>query len=330
MRYRSLKTPDKRSTISSVSVRSGCRLLKTSDSSSAPRNRLLGSSSYWDTHPREFDQRKDSFLTSAFSYSSSAFSWERASGGDHQSALINLSSNTDICRKALEFTPPVNNVLKRILCMYDSSPVPLPTLIFWVLVERSFVDETRRLTHSNSLLGPMTVPQPSKPRTRAVPISRAFHGSAHESPWKAPSLGAVFEAVPGSSDIHSEDANVLLVLSSFFTSSEKIPLDLLCCGATPRRRWTMEGGVEKTDTVRAGLAPELCSLLSDISRLTNALHELALSSTISKDSDQTYTLDGAVASRVRKRLSADHLSFWKRQALIVAYRAIPWKYIEPV
>lgn len=164
---------------------------------------------------------------------------------------------------------------------------------------------------------------------RAVPVSPNFH-VAHESPWKAPSLGAVFEAVTGSSDIHSEDANVLLVLLSFFTSSEKIPLDLLRRGATPRKRWTAEGGVKKTDAIRAGLAPELCTLLSDNSRLANALHELALSSTVSKDSDSIYTLDEAVGTRVRERLSTDHLSFWKQQALVVAYRAISWKYIESV
>lgn len=174
----------------------------------------------------------------------------------------------------------------------------------------------------------MTVSQASDLKTRAVLVSPAFH-VAHESPWKAPSLGAV-EAVTGSSDIHSEDANILLVLLSFFTSSEKIPLDLLRRGATPRKRWTAEGGVEKTDAIRAGLAPELCTLLSNNSRLTNALHELALSSTVSKDSESIYTLDEAVGTRVRERLSADHLFFWKQQALVVAYRAIPWKYIESV
>lgn len=85
----------------------------------------------------------------------------------------------------------------------------------------------------------------------------------------------------------------------------------------------------KLGAVPAGLAPELYNLLSDIPRLDNAFHELNLSSAVLKNSDQTYTLDEIVASRIRERLSTENLSFYNHQALIVAYRAIPWKYIEP-
>jgi hypothetical protein len=162
-------------------------------------------------------------------------------------------------------------------------------------------------------------------------MCRALHTVSEAKPaWKAPSLAAVSEAILGSSHIHSEDANILLTLLSFFTTSEKIPLDLLFRGGTPRRRWTVQGEIEGVDTFHAGLAPELGSLLSDIQRLGNAFHELDLSSAVSKNSDETYTLNEAVAGRVRGSLSPELLYFWRYQALTVAYRAIPWKYIESV
>ncbi|KAI5455731.1 hypothetical protein BGZ63DRAFT_368306 [Mariannaea sp. PMI_226] len=163
----------------------------------------------------------------------------------------------------------------------------------------------------------------------AASTRRALRTAAETEPaWKAPSLAAVSESVPGSSHIHSEDANILLVFLSVLAISEKIPLDLLFRGATPRRRWNVYGEIEEVDAVPAGLAPELCSLLSDIPRLDNAFHELGLSTAVSKKSDQTYILDEAVASRIRERLSTENLSFFNCQALIVAYRAIPWKYLE--
>ncbi|KND92895.1 hypothetical protein TOPH_02403 [Tolypocladium ophioglossoides CBS 100239] len=73
----------------------------------------------------------------------------------------------------------------------------------------------------------------------------------------------------------------------------------------------------------------MVSLLSDTLRLGNAFHELDQSSTVSKNSDQTYILTVAIAGCIRESLSPEHLSFWREQALIVAYRAIPWKYVEP-
>ncbi len=121
---------------------------------------------------------------------------------------------------------------------------------------------------------------------------------------------------------------MLLVLLCFLAPSAKIPLDILFSGATPRKRWNVHGEIEETDAIHAGLAPELGSLLSDIPRLSNAFHELNLLSALSKNSAQTYTLDEAVATRACKSLPPEHFSFWKRQALVVTYRAIPWKYIE--
>lgn len=89
----------------------------------------------------------------------------------------------------------------------------------------------------------------------------------------------------------------------------------------------MQGGIEEEDANRAGLVPELGSLLSDSSRLTNAFHELESPAVIST-SGQVYTLNEAIASCVRENLSTEGLCFWRCQVLILAYRAIPWKYNE--
>ncbi|KAF2787055.1 hypothetical protein K505DRAFT_354071 [Melanomma pulvis-pyrius CBS 109.77] len=146
--------------------------------------------------------------------------------------------------------------------------------------------------------------------------------------WNTRSLTAMSEAVPGSSFKHSEDANTLLIVLSFFSTSEKIPLDLLPRGAAPRKRWTEQGVVVQVDAIRDGLVPELCSLLLDMPRLSEALQELESSASIVLDSKEIYTLNEAVANCVCKKLSAEHFSFWKCQALIVTYRAVPWKYLE--
>ena len=151
-------------------------------------------------------------------------------------------------------------------------------------------------------------------------------GPAIAPSWRYPSPAS--EAVPGSSASHSEDANTLLLLLCFLAPSTKVPPDILFRGATCRKRWNVQGEIEETDAIHAGLAPEVGSLLSDIQRLSNAFHELHLSSAVSKNSDQTYTLNEAVASRVRGSLPLNHFSFWKCQALIAVYRAIPWKYTE--
>lgn len=173
--------------------------------------------------------------------------------------------------------------------------------------------------------------QPSRGYLKPGTVStcRALHTvSEAKNAWKAASLAAASGAIPGSSYTGSEDAHVLLTLLSFLTTSEEIPLDLLFRGATPRGRWTAQGEIKEVDATRAGLAPELRSILSDLQRLGNACHELDLWSAVSKNSDQAYTMSEAVARRVRENLSPELLSFWRCQALLVTYRAIPWKYIE--
>ncbi|RDA90092.1 hypothetical protein CP533_2944 [Ophiocordyceps camponoti-saundersi (nom. inval.)] len=111
-------------------------------------------------------------------------------------------------------------------------------------------------------------------------------------------------------------------------TQQKIPSDLLLRGATPRRRWTVQGEIEEANALRAGLAPELITLLSDTLRLDSAFDELHLSATVSKNPDQTYTLTEAAADRIHESLCPEQLSFWRQQALTAVYRAVPWKYIE--
>jgi hypothetical protein len=132
--------------------------------------------------------------------------------------------------------------------------------------------------------------------------------------------------------MQSEDTHVLLTLLSLLSTSDKIPYDLLFRGATPRKRWTIRGEVEEANAYRVGLAPQLASLLSDTSRLSEALQKLENSSSVvldsAADSTKAYTLNEAVASNARAKLSDEDLSYWRCQALIVTYRAIPWKYLE--
>ncbi|KAH8751628.1 hypothetical protein F5883DRAFT_208034 [Diaporthe sp. PMI_573] len=53
-----------------------------------------------------------------------------------------------------------------------------------------------------------------------------------------------------------------------------------------------------------------------------------LSRSILNKSGQAYMLDKEAASGIRRNLSAEETVFWKCQAFITEYRAIPWKYIE--
>lgn len=143
--------------------------------------------------------------------------------------------------------------------------------------------------------------------SRTVPARRDLDTpSGAQSAWHS-SLAAVCEAV-GLGGTSSEDAKILLLLLSCLSPSDKIPLDIFR-GAMPRKRWTAEGEIEEVDAIYVGLAPELRNLISDNPRLRNAFHQLDLISAISKDPDQTYALDKAVASYVRESLRAGDLSF---------------------
>lgn len=102
---------------------------------------------------------------------------------------------------------------------------------------------------------------------------------------------------------------------------------MLVRGASPRRRWNTKGEIEEVEV--ADLMPKLKCLLSVTKRLNKAFGELALLSAISKNADGTYALNTDIADRVHKALPVAHLSFWRRQALLVLLKSIPWKNVEP-
>ncbi|EDU40707.1 hypothetical protein PtrSN002B_006043 [Pyrenophora tritici-repentis] len=135
------------------------------------------------------------------------------------------------------------------------------------------------------------------------------------------------QTILGSSTIISADANTLLLLLSFLSPNDPVPLDLLSRGATPRKRWTAYGEIEEFSAEKSGLSPELSSLLSDDSRICDAIAELKRRSVVT-ESEQMYTADEEVASQLRASLSVESRTFWKYQALIATYRAFPWKYLE--
>jgi hypothetical protein len=127
----------------------------------------------------------------------------------------------------------------------------------------------------------------------------------------------------------SEDAKILFMVISFLATGEKIPNDLLIRGSSRRRRWNRYGGMKEVAAIDAGLVSELSDLLSDTVRLNDAFHELLQLSAISEVSNNIYMINGDVAARVLGGLCSKIVGFWEAQALIVAYRAIPWRYIEP-
>lgn len=168
-------------------------------------------------------------------------------------------------------------------------------------------------------------PAPTSPST-----SRALHSVAGAEPslWKRPSLEAASKALLRSGSTCSEDAKTLFVVLSFLAPCEKLPKDLLIRGSTPRRRWNRHGEMEEVAAIDAGLVSELGSLLSDTPRLNDAFHELVQLSAVSKVSSHIYIIDNDVAARVRESLCPEMIVFWREQALMVTYRAIPWKYTE--
>ncbi|KAJ2904174.1 uncharacterized protein MKZ38_008708 [Zalerion maritima] len=126
--------------------------------------------------------------------------------------------------------------------------------------------------------------------SRVVQCTGALHTVSEADPaWKAPSPAAV----------------ILLALLPFLTTPEKLHLYPIFRGATPRKRWTVQGEIEKVNAICAGL-PRNWTISPDIQRLGNAFNKLDLSSAVSKNSGQTYTLNDAIAGRARESLSYRH------------------------
>ncbi|KAH8745807.1 hypothetical protein F5883DRAFT_622867 [Diaporthe sp. PMI_573] len=120
--------------------------------------------------------------------------------------------------------------------------------------------------------------------------------------------------------------DALALLLSFLSPDHNLTQDFLRHGGSRRERWTVHGNTEEVDANIAGLSPDLSRLLSDDDSLGHALDMLSRS--ILNKSGQAYMLDKEAASGIRRNLSAEETVFWKCQAFITEYRAIPWKYIE--
>lgn len=194
----------------------------------------------------------------------------------------------------------------------------------------SFVDTSNPYTFMSKSKLPALNPNACERRNnnmKLLPMSRGFcTTSSAASHWKISSIAAASEAFPGG--IHSDDAKLLLVLLCFLSNSE-VPVDLLFRGATPRKRWDNYGEIKETEALHVGLLHELVDLLSDIAKLDNALWELQSLSAISRNSNRTYILDRSILARVSDSLPPQFHPFWRQQVLVVVYRSIPWKYLEP-
>lgn len=126
-------------------------------------------------------------------------------------------------------------------------------------------------------------------------------------------------------DPMSADSKLLLLLVCMLGSSAFSP-SFLVFGATARKRWTEQGHIE--DAACAGLASELRTLLSDVSRLQRAFDELENASVLTKTCGDRYTMSAATRSRVLTTLLPEVKQFWRSQALFVTCHAVPWKYLE--
>ncbi|OJD19200.1 hypothetical protein AJ78_00813 [Emergomyces pasteurianus Ep9510] len=135
-------------------------------------------------------------------------------------------------------------------------------------------------------------------------------------------------ALPGLREDRSEVAGLLVMLLCFLARSE-VPLQLCLRGASPRKRWGVQGEIEETSPLDTGLVPELVHTISNYMDLNNALCKLQSFSVISKKLDNTYLLDSSVLNRVLCSLPLEFHSFWRLQALIIAFRSVSWKYLEP-
>ncbi|KAJ4315430.1 hypothetical protein N0V84_008377 [Fusarium piperis] len=124
-----------------------------------------------------------------------------------------------------------------------------------------------------------------------------------------------------------DDSNKLLNLSAFL-SPTKIPFNLLVRGSSSRNRWTSQGDIERVEASSVGLPSDLCSLLSNQPKLVSTIDSLLYAEVDS--SKQFYQVEQQVASLARQRHHPDDQTRWKNWALIVTYRSISWKYLEPV
>ncbi|EGE00904.1 hypothetical protein TESG_08186 [Trichophyton tonsurans CBS 112818] len=241
---------------------------------------------------KSVSQKSTAELTGIFCVLGTGTAWERESPEVCKAALASLHAKSDIFQRVRKFTPFVNAAL---------GPQISDTY--------TFIHTPGISNKSNTIM-------------KSASMSRGIHtASSTDSDWKASTLAAASKALPG---IHSEGAGLLLVLSCFLARLE-IPLLLCVRGATPRKRWTKSGGIEETNT---GIATPLVHTLSNDTNLNSALCELQSKSAISSNSNDTWLLDPDVLARVLEALPPFFHSHWRLQALTIASRSVPWKYLE--
>ncbi|EGE08383.1 hypothetical protein TEQG_07493 [Trichophyton equinum CBS 127.97] len=241
---------------------------------------------------KSVSQKSTAELTGIFCVLGTGTAWERESPEVCKAALASLHAKSDILQRVRKFTPFVNAAL---------GPQISDTY--------TFIHTPGISNKSNTIM-------------KSASMSRGIHtASSTDSDWKASTLAAASKALPG---IHSEGAGLLLVLSCFLARLE-IPLLLCVRGATPRKRWTKSGGIEETNT---GIATPLVHTLSNDTNLNSALCELQSKSAISSNSNDTWLLDPDVLARVLEALPPFFHSHWRLQALTIASRSVPWKYLE--
>lgn len=129
----------------------------------------------------------------------------------------------------------------------------------------------------------------------------------------------------------SEPTNTLLMLLCFLAPSVQVSLHHLHLGTASRKRWDTRGEMEEVEAVRAGLSPELLRLLDTPSVLATSLEELCRVNVVGKvpGNSDMYALNEVLRARIRDSLPLDLQTYLRSQALLLTYRAVPWKYLEP-
>jgi hypothetical protein len=262
---------------------------------------LLASSPLLDRDLCEYQLRRRK------AFSSSASSWERAKTVVWQTALARLLQKTDILERAIEHSSSVDAVLKQILATLAFVPPKTMSMSNPKPPRSNYVARTRIGA------GLLTI--------------RSYHTASDFSRWKISSTAAASEVLPGLERTQSEDAKLLVVLLCFLANFD-VPLDLLYRGASPRKRWDEFGRIEETDALHLGLFPELARICSYKTTLNHALSQLQSSLAISRISEHTLRVDQSVLAAMTTRIPVEFHPTWRLQAFIIAYRSIPWKYLE--
>ncbi|KAF4419031.1 hypothetical protein CGGC5_v011015 [Colletotrichum fructicola Nara gc5] len=230
--------------------------------------------------------------------------WERANEESLRAALTNLALTTDLCEQAGKRTEFTSTTIARILN------------------DQSFTAPESSLDFVSDPLFPRA--EASQLNSQASPMARLGRQALRlAAATKGDSTRRPTAENPGTLSSRPQDKDLLILLC--FLADSKVSTDMLHRGGTPRKRWTEDGGIGDTSALHdITLQP----LLSDLSALKEAMNGLQRRSAVSVDMGGTYTLRPDIKATVLEELPSADYPFWRRQALIIAYRAVPWKYLE--